>query len=94
MLCICAVMYDCFLVHYILLCLPAVECSSGCVNGECTDRDQCTCDDDWMGVSCNEVAIVEAAGTTISIVGRLHFIQVPTNVCTQVNRGMGAAPLQ
>ena len=36
--------------------LSAVECSQGCVNGECTDRDQCSCDDGWTGASCNEQA--------------------------------------
>lgn len=31
-----------------------VTCTSECVNGECTDRDTCTCDKGWTGATCDK----------------------------------------
>ena len=32
----------------------AVVCTSECINGECTDRDTCTCNDGWTGETCDK----------------------------------------
>ena len=32
----------------------AVVCTSECINGECTDRDTCTCNEGWTGQTCDK----------------------------------------
>ena len=34
--------------------LLAVTCTPECVNGDCTDRDQCTCNSGWTGEACDK----------------------------------------
>ena len=34
--------------------LVAVVCTPSCVNGDCTDRNNCTCDEGWFGATCKE----------------------------------------
>ena len=48
----CYVLFSCFactLSHF----LCAAICESGCVHGECTAPENCTCDLGWTGFMCN-----------------------------------------
>ena len=29
-------------------------CTAGCVNGNCTEPNNCTCENGWKGVDCNK----------------------------------------
>jgi hypothetical protein len=58
-----------------------IVCSQGCVNGECTDRDQCSCNDGWAGPACDAVAQgelnkQESGSSTAVIVGAVVAVVI------------------